>query len=45
VCLVLRADGIRIPILMLTARVEFTAGVAGLDAGADDYLAKPFESG
>ena len=44
-CLVLRADGIRIPILMLTARVEFTAGVAGLDAGADDYLAKPFESG
>ena len=39
----LRADGIRTPILMLTARVELTARVAGLDAGADDYLAKPFE--
>ena len=43
VCRVLRADGIRTPILMLTARVELTARVAGLDAGADDYLAKPFE--
>jgi len=43
VCRVLRADGIRIPILMLTARVELTDRVAGLDAGADDYLAKPFE--
>ena len=45
VCRVLRADGIRTPILMLTARVELIARVAGLDAGADDYLAKPFESG
>src|SRR5664279_607268 len=43
VCRVLRADGDRTPILMLTARVELTARVAGLDAGADDYLAKPFE--
>ena len=43
VCRVLRADGIHTPILMLTARVELTARVAGLDAGADDYLAKPFE--
>lgn len=43
VCRVVRADGIRTPILMLTARVELTARVAGLDAGADDYLAKPFE--
>ena len=43
VCRVLRADGVRIPILMLTARVDVTARVAGLDAGADDYLAKPFE--
>ncbi len=43
VCRVLRADGLRTPILMLTARVEVTARVAGLDAGADDYLAKPFE--
>jgi DNA-binding response OmpR family regulator len=40
---VLRPDGIRTPILMLTARVELTARVAGLDGGADDYLAKPFE--
>jgi two-component system response regulator MprA len=43
VCRVLRADGVRTPILMLTARVEVTDRVAGLDAGADDYLAKPFE--
>ena len=43
VCQVLRADGVRTPILMLTARVELTDRVAGLDAGADDYLAKPFE--
>lgn len=43
VCRVLRAEGVRTPILMLTARVEVGARVAGLDAGADDYLAKPFE--
>lgn len=43
VCRVVRADGVRVPILMLTARVELDARVAGLDAGADDYLAKPFE--
>jgi two-component system response regulator MprA len=43
VCRVVRADGLRVPILMLTARVEVDARVAGLDAGADDYLAKPFE--
>jgi two-component system response regulator MprA len=43
VCRVLRADGARTPILMLTARVELTDRVAGLDAGADDYLVKPFE--
>ncbi len=43
VCRVVRADGISVPILMLTARVEVDARVAGLDAGADDYLAKPFE--
>ncbi len=42
VCQVLRSDGLRTPILMLTARVELAARVAGLDAGADDYLAKPF---
>jgi two-component system, OmpR family, response regulator MprA len=43
VCRVLRADGSRIPVLMLTARVETPDRVAGLDAGADDYLPKPFE--
>jgi two-component system response regulator MprA len=43
VCRVLRADGDGTPIMMLTARVETSDRVAGLDAGADDYLAKPFE--
>ncbi|MEU4806891.1 response regulator transcription factor [Actinosynnema sp. NPDC023587] len=39
----LRAEGDRVPVLMLTARVETPDRVAGLDAGADDYLPKPFE--
>src|SRR3954452_7521778 len=43
VCGVRRADGDRTPVLMLTARVETPDRVAGLDAGADDYLPKPFE--
>ncbi len=43
VCRQLRRDGNRVPILMLTARQETADKVAGLDAGADDYLAKPFE--
>jgi two-component system response regulator MprA len=43
VCRVLRAERNRLPILMLTARVETSDRVAGLDAGADDYLPKPFE--
>jgi len=43
VCRVLRAERDRIPILMLTARTETSDRVAGLDAGADDYLPKPFE--
>jgi two-component system response regulator MprA len=43
VCRVLRADGDHTPVLMLTARVETADRVAGLDAGADDYLPKPFE--
>jgi two-component system response regulator MprA len=43
VCRVLRAEGDRTPILMLTARVETTDRVAGLDAGADDYVPKPFD--
>ncbi|PRX51390.1 two-component system response regulator MprA [Prauserella shujinwangii] len=41
-CRRLRAEGNLVPVLMLTARREVTARVAGLDAGADDYLAKPF---
>ncbi|ONI91693.1 DNA-binding response regulator [Saccharothrix sp. ALI-22-I] len=41
-CRRLRAEGNLVPVLMLTARSDVTARVAGLDAGADDYLAKPF---
>ena len=43
VCRVLRAERNRMPVLMLTARTETSDRVAGLDAGADDYVAKPFE--
>ena len=39
----LRAEKIRTPILMLTARDAVDDRVAGLDAGADDYLSKPFD--
>src|ERR687891_474284 len=39
----LRAKGLRVPILLLTARDGLRERVAGLDAGADDYLIKPFE--
>ena len=42
VCRTLRSRGDRTPILMLTAREEVPDRVAGLDAGADDYVAKPF---
>src|SRR5437764_3886896 len=42
VCSRLRAEGIWSPILMLTARDAVRDRVAGLDAGADDYLTKPF---
>jgi two-component system, OmpR family, response regulator len=38
----LREQGVRLPVLMLTARDGTEDKVAGLDAGADDYLAKPF---
>ncbi|HEX8865146.1 MAG TPA: response regulator transcription factor [Lentzea sp.] len=41
-CRALRASGDTTPVLMLTARDNVTDRVAGLDAGADDYLAKPF---
>jgi two-component system, OmpR family, response regulator len=41
----LRAAGVRTPILMLTARDAVEDRIAGLDTGADDYLAKPFDFG
>jgi two-component system response regulator MprA len=40
----LRAKGLRVPILLLTARDAIPDRVAGLDAGADDYLVKPFDT-
>jgi two-component system response regulator MprA len=45
VCRRLRRQGNRTPILMLTARVEVPDRIAGLDAGADDYLIKPYDVG
>ena len=42
VCARLRSDGVRTPILILSARDEVEDRVAGLQAGADDYLVKPF---
>ncbi len=42
VCRRLRRCGNRVPVLMLTARDEIDNRVAGLDAGADDYVTKPF---
>ena len=41
----LRAKGITTPALFLTARTEIDQRIAGLDAGADDYLPKPFSTG
>jgi len=41
-CRRLRAEGVIVPVLMLTARDSVGDRVAGLDAGADDYLVKPF---
>jgi two-component system copper resistance phosphate regulon response regulator CusR len=45
VCRAIRARGDRIPILMLTALDAVEHRIAGLDAGADDYLTKPFDFG
>src|ERR1700727_2269375 len=43
VCRLLRREGNRVPVLMLTARDAVTDRIDGLDAGADDYLVKPFD--
>src|SRR5262249_60569465 len=43
VCRQLRASGSKVSVLMLTARDAVEARVQGLDAGADDYLTKPFD--
>src|SRR4051812_26985902 len=45
VCSAIRADGNRVPILMLAALDAIEHRIAGLDAGADDYLVKPFDFG
>jgi two-component system response regulator MprA len=45
VCRRLRASGERVPVLMLTARDAIEDRIDGLDAGADDYLVKPFDVG
>jgi two-component system response regulator MprA len=43
VCRLLRREGNRVPVLMLTARDTVSDRIEGLDAGADDYLVKPFD--
>jgi DNA-binding response OmpR family regulator len=44
VCRTLRAEGSPVPVLVLTARASEIDAVVGLDAGADDYVAKPFRT-
>ena len=44
VCRRLRGDGTRVPILIVTGRDAVADRIAGLDAGADDYLVKPFST-
>jgi two-component system response regulator MprA len=43
VCRALRREGNRVPVLMLTAHDDITDRIDGLDAGADDYVGKPFD--
>src|SRR5438045_3833068 len=45
VCRKIRASGLDLPILMLTARNTEMDRIAGLDEGADDYISKPFQIG
>lgn len=45
VCRELRQKGLRVPVLMLTARDAVEDRIEGLDTGADDYLTKPFDFG
>src|ERR687885_664075 len=45
VCRLLRREGNRVPVLILTARDAVADRIDGLDAGADDYLVKPFDVG
>ena len=42
VCRRVRAEGLTVPVLILTARADEVDTVVGLDAGADDYVTKPF---
>jgi DNA-binding response OmpR family regulator len=44
VCRALRSEGLTVPVLVLTARAAEIDAVVGLDAGADDYVSKPFRT-